>query len=468
MRKGLLIALAVVLTGVSPAAASTGFGDPVRVAAGSADANLYDVIADEAHLPAFVAGSAVVRQDSSGRWRRFTIAGAERRLLVPIEDGKTMVVWDEGSAIRTRVWDRTGDLGPVQTVLTGIGPTIHGPPGIGLFQQWQLVANRFGAVVIAGFVEPGPQAGAVVAAIRDPGSPFGPQLQVHPADASVAPPNLSRIGESPLTDEGTVTVWWAPTWSPQSRGAGMATRVAGSATFNAPLENTPYPGVAPGTLITSDSRTVTPAEDLATLCSRSGGCVSPRLFEWRNAPARVAVLTGGGWWLATQRPDGRFGDPRRVIRNGVLAASATPGIVDVWTAVPANPAGRGGGVFRTPFGVRPRRAPVTSISGAPASSPGTLSLPVGCEGPCRLSATLRQFGGSRLTHARETAACRTTEPLESCSLSFHRLRANTRKVQVKVTARGENGRTTRTTVVLRSRTGSRDWIVAASTESHRG
>jgi hypothetical protein len=466
MRNGLLTTLVTMTALAGPAAAHAQLGDPVPVRLGFSPATIDPLIADEGHRPAFFDGSAVAHQDANGRWRRFGIVVDNGVALTPVEGGGGLVVWGERGTIRARRWHRDGRVDQPVTVLTGIADLQYFSRSGNYVKQWRLASDGAGTVAIAGPAAPERAAGAVYAAVRAPGSGFGPQQQVLPPDpAPPYPYNTDTLATViPSLNAGAATVTWQRYGTVGLYGAGHVVRAAGASTFGPPSEASVTPRAA-DELLTSDLRVIKVAGDVAALCARfEAPCGAPRLFEWRGARAMIAVSTDSGTWLARQRSDGRFANPRFAARAaGEPVWTARPGRIEFWRLAGRDHSGRNGGLFRFPFGVRARRAPRVLLDDARGSwDPNALSIDAHCDNTCRLSADVRRLQDSGVTGPTRRAEGRRRGPFEPDTLTFDGVSANAQRLRVTITARGTGGRS-RTTAVLRRDTERERWVIASTT-----
>jgi hypothetical protein len=469
MRKGLLNALVTMTAFAAPAAAHAQLGDPVPVRLGFTPTMIGNLVSDQDHRPAFVDDRAVVHQDSKGRWRRFGIAADNGVVLTPVERGGGLAIWGEGGTIRARHWHRDGRLDAPVTVLTGMALLEYFSRSGELLRQWRVASDGAGAVTIAGPAEPATAAGAISAAVRAPGSGFGPQQQVLPPDPAPRYPyttdSLAFVGLS--ADDAAVTITWQRSVTEGLYGSGRALLAAGSPTFGPPVAAPPAER-APDEWRTRDSQVIRVAADVRAVCARSeDGCGAPQVFEWRGARAMMAFSTDGGTWFARRRADGRFANPRFAARAaGVPVWTAKPGRIEFWTLARGDHNGRNGGLFRFPFGVRAKRTPRVLLDDARGWEPEVLSIDAYCDHTCLLTAEVRELRDGGVSGPTRRAEGRRRAPFERDTLNFTGVSPDARRLRVIITARGTAGRS-RTTVVLRHDPDRDRWVIASTSTRGR-
>jgi hypothetical protein len=461
MRKGMLVS-AVTMTALAvPSAARAQFGDPVRVALDGV-VELREVIGDAGHPTAFLNATSVMHQDAKGRWHRFRFDGLTTGArLVPLEDGGGMLVWQNASSILVRRWHRDGTTEAPQTVLSGVADPGYASHEGSDYPQWDLSFDRRGAVVIVGVAPPGPSAGAIYAVSRGPDGSFGaPQVVRAPDPApsfSYTTDSLPLIRVSPLAPDGSVSVRWD--WPD---GLRRATRTGLEGGFDAPVPDSPS-AVDASTVYTVDSRAIRLAADVVAACAHDHGSCGgegARLYAWAGAPSQLLLRVQADdsfsrFLIARRGPDGRYRDPRPA-PAGMPIWSTKRGVIDWWQIVPGDYAGHGGGLYRVPFGMAPRRTPRVLVDGTGEAGDGRVSVQVRCDQPCRLQTTVRSLSGSR--SVRRTSAV-AKAAFTGVSLTS-RVPAGATQLQVTVAARA-HGRSAQTIAVLR-RSAPGQWLVTST------
>lgn len=387
-----------------------------------------------------------------------------------------MLLWDDGATVRTRVVRPDGTLGPAQVALSDAALVWEGDFEAPL---WQVRDDGKGTVVVASrtaVVQPNVSGGGVVAAIRDPGGPFGPQQTLHPAESTTHNAQAS-VAISLIAPNGTVSVGWDledSSGAPQGLVGPwrQATRTGRAASFGpASPPSTGSFGVpvdieGPQT-DAQGGRSITVGSDVVRLCQTSWvSCFDRHILPLDGREALVFRVTTGlvqdqtstfvpetlleGLWAADRGADGTFTRPRRVT------------FTETWQPV-GSVDGRGlllagsstGPLTLTPVGRDVISRPATPRAQRRFNAEGSRSQVLAwCTRRCTLSARLRYAGqtGRSAVHPRTipTPPRRTLDPGERGLIPL-RLTAGpqAKRLTLTLTARDMRGRSRTTTVRYR-------------------
>lgn len=419
-----------------------------------------------------------MHRDSSGRWRRLSVERprfASTR-VVAIEQDAFMLLWDDGTSVRTRIVRPNGTLEPEQVAL--VDATLV---WVGDFEAslWQVRADGRGTVVVASRTAtvPSVSGGGVIAAIREPGGVFGPQQTLHPAEPTTNNAQAA-VAISPIAPDGTVSVGWdLQDWSVEpQRGLNgpwrQATRTAREAAFGEASAPSTGPFGTPvdieGPQTDAQGRIITVGNDVVRLCRTQWvSCLDRQILPLDGRPALVFLITTGliqdqvstflpetlleGHWAAHLDADGAFSRPRRVTftRSAPLASVDGRGLL---LAGPSTTDSSTAPMTLTPVGRDLRSRPATPRAQARFYAEGSRSqVQAWCTRRCILSARLRYAGrtGQRAPVRLSTIPTpprRTLDPGEQGVIPL-RLTAGpqARRLTLTLTARDMRGRTRTTT-----------------------
>lgn len=464
LRTTVLVALALSAVCATPAtAAAPHLGTPEVIASFGGEANLLAAASAQGHPDAYAVferrigrnAYTVLHRDTRGHAHRFDIPTTRGTFpqairIVALEAGAGMAIWDEDRSQRVlaRAWTAAGTLGATQTVLAQV-TTTHSAENDSA--QWRVRADGRGTVVVASTGRPPAAGSRVVAAVRDPGRPFGPQQELTPPTEPNAT-SQRQIAISPIAVDGSVAVSWGPEYGAGPGGA--AIRSGRAATFGAASAR-PF---APELALTRTNRTTitadgTPVEVSAALARRCP-CIRPQVFRWAGGTRVLAFQTYasqasfelGGWYVARPGAGGVFDHPVRATDHAESlpvrrARPAELGFARFDTNTAYNLFRRRSRLVVVPFGARvprSRRAPRLAFGTYARATKTRLLIPVFCDRVCGVHGSSGRAGRLPTT---DFQGRRIDARLEPFSVGYLRvtLRPGRRSVRISAGASDDAG-----------------------------